>query len=142
MEQTPIRTPAGYAPAFAVGTRDSQGRFALVDNDAPLPVVAATGAASDPLEGVTTVSEIVGPFVPASSSPVVVTLSGDWMGTVQLMRSTDGGATKHVVTVGGEPWGRFGSNICEPVWTESESGAELFLDIALTSGTLEWRLAQ
>ena len=142
MEDTPIRTPAGYAPAFAIGTRDAAGRFALIGDGAPLPVTSAPAPASDPLQGTSATAGIVGPFVPNSSAPIVVTLSGGWNGSVQLLRSTDGGATRHRVTVAGEPWGRFEGNICEPVWSETEAGVEFYLDIAPTSGTVEWRIAQ
>ena len=85
---------------------------------------------------------IAGTFVPVSGRPVVVTLSGDWQGSVRIERSVDGGATRHALTVGGLNWGEFTANACEPVWSEEEQGAELYLAIAITSGTVAYRLAQ
>jgi hypothetical protein len=61
---------------------------------------------------------------------------------VRLLRSTDGGATKLPVTVAGDTWAQFTANCCEPVWDESEASARLYLDIALTSGTITYRIAQ
>jgi hypothetical protein len=73
---------------------------------------------------------------------VVLSLSGIWEGTVQLMRSTDLGVTLHPVTAGGLAWGRYTANACEPVLEEQEAGAQLYLDIALTSGAVSYRIAQ
>lgn len=46
------------------------------------------------------------------------------------------------MTIGGSPWARFTANCCEPVWEESESVAKLYLDIQISSGSLNYRLAQ
>lgn len=143
----PITFPAGYAPAFALGYADNAGDFALVALDAPLPVQNVDSAQVSvpvpaPLEGSATTTVAIGPFAPAANLPVVLSLAGAWQGTVQLERSTDNGATRLPVTVGGAPWGRFSANACEPVWIENEDGAELYLAIAVTSGTLSYRIAQ
>jgi hypothetical protein len=132
----PVKLPAGYAPAFAVGTADSEGNFSLVDAASPLPVVTVSAtippSVPSPLEGNTSTSMLVGPFGPAAGIAVNIVLSGSWAGTVQLQRSSDGGTTRHPVTVGGEPWAQFASNVCEPAWVETEAGIELYLDIVLT----------
>lgn len=73
---------------------------------------------------------------------MVLALSGTWTGTVAINRSTNGGTTKLPLTVGGAAWGQYTANVCEPVWEENETGAALYLDVALTSGTLTYRLAQ
>ena len=73
---------------------------------------------------------------------VMLELTGSWTGTVQLQRSSDGGATRQDVTMGGGQWGNYAANACEPVWDESELGAQLYLDIALDSGTLNYRVSQ
>ena len=39
-------------------------------------------------------------------------------------------------------WARFTANACEAVWAESEAGAGLYLAIAVTAGTLHYRIAQ
>ena len=72
----------------------------------------------------------------------MLSLTGTWQGTVQLMRSVDGGVTRHPLTIGGFTWGRYTGNACEPVWDEQEEGVELHLDIALASGTIGYRIAQ
>jgi len=143
MPDSPISTPAGYAPAFAIGFSDA-GSLAMVDAARPLPVTiqAATGAMPTPLQGSATGTAQAGPFAPAADRAVMLTLSGSWQGTVQVKRSTDGGSTRLPLTMGGTPWGSYAANACEQVWQESESGAALYLDIALTSGTLTYRLAQ
>lgn len=83
-----------------------------------------------------------GPFTPQLGRDMVLTLSGTWTGSVQLMRSVDGGTTKLPVTVGGTTWALFTANCNEPVWTSSESGATFYLAITVASGTVVYRLAQ
>lgn len=148
----PIKSPASYVPAFAVGYADASGDLAIVDPGQPLPVAFSsnqpvavenyTAPAPSPLQGDSAISTIVGPFLPVPGRPIVLTLSGIWDGTVQLARSIDDGATRHPVTVAGLAWGRYTANACEPVWEEQESGASLYLEIALASGAVAYRLAQ
>ncbi len=69
-------------------------------------------------------------------------LSGNWQGTVSLQRSTDSGATRQGLTVGGTPWASFSGNANEPVWQETEADTSFWLAITLTSGTLSYRLSQ
>ncbi|MBX7539463.1 hypothetical protein [Qipengyuania sphaerica] len=138
----PLQTPGGFAPAYALGIDDGTGNLALVADSRPLPVQSALPAAPAPLEGWTGNDALVGPFTPASPAPVYCTLSGDWQGSVAVKRSTDGGTTLHPLTVAGDAWGAYSSNACEPVWEESESGATLWLDCRIASGTLTYRLAQ
>jgi hypothetical protein len=168
----PIKSPAGYVPAFAVGYSGASGELTIVDSVQPLPVAFAgnqplpfTYAAAEPLpviidsedpisvtaysapapaplQGTSAISAVAGPFTPVSGRAVVLTLSGTWAGSVQLTRSSDGGGTRHPVTVAGIAWGRYAANACEPVWEEQESGASLYLDITLASGALTYRLAQ
>lgn len=140
----PILTPAGFAPATAVGFANANGEMVLISAENPLPIAASTTTANvnPPLEGQTDTDAIVGPFAPTTDRPVVIQLSGTWAGSVQLLRSTDNGATKFPVTLAGESWGNFTANVLEPVWQESEAGAELYLDIALTSGTVAFRVSQ
>lgn len=147
-----INLPAGYAPAFAIGFSDQSGDLSIVDAVKPLPVALQTEtpilvqqASPNPpaaLEGLTSVDMLAGPFAPAESRPIVITLSGQWTGEVQVQRTVDGGTTLHNLTVAGVSWGFFTSNACEVVWIEEEAGAELYLDITITSGNLEYRIAQ
>jgi hypothetical protein len=46
------------------------------------------------------------------------------------------------VTAGGLAWGVFTANACEPVWVEQEAVAELYLQIDVVQGTLNYRLSQ
>lgn len=148
----PIKTPAGYVPAFALGFSGPEGELEIVDAVKPLPVALVSAdpiavvsefePAPVPLEGTSAASVLVGPFTPVAGRPVVLSLTGTWEGTVQLMRSIDGGATLLPVTMGGFAWGRYTGNACEPVWEELEEGAQLHIDINLTSGTVAYRIAQ
>lgn len=61
---------------------------------------------------------------------------------MKVLRSTDGGTTKLPLTIGGSAWGQFTGNCCEAIWEESEAAARLYRDIALTSGTVNYRLGQ
>ena len=141
-EPIPIEAPGGFAPVLALGRDDGTGHLALVSPSAPLPTVAIAPAGPEPLEGETSAALVAGPFAPTSLAPVYLTLSGEWTGDVQLLRSTDGGATKRPVTLAGAAWGRFAINVCEPVWQESEVGAQLWLELTPSSGTISYRLAQ
>ena len=140
--QTPVQLPAGFAPAFALGYSDESGNLVLAKQSAPIPVSAGDRARPAALVGSTASSVIAGPFAPISDVSVMIELAGSWAGTVQLQRSSDGGATRHDVTVGGAQWGNYAANACEPVWDESELGAELYLDITINSGTLNYRVSQ
>ncbi len=141
MPPTPIAVPSGYATANAMAYADGDGNVAIVSGQQPLPVQSKFVAAA-PLAGSTGVTGVFGPFVPALDRSVMLTLSGTWAGTVKVVRSTDGGATRLPLTVAGSAWAQFTGNACEAVWDESESAATLYLDVALTSGTLVYRLAQ
>lgn len=152
MPSKPISMPAGFAPAFAIGFADASGGLSVVDGASPLPVSLAgdgpilvqtdNGEVPAPLAGETYGVCVAGPFAPVRGRTVMLTLSGDWTGTVQVCRSVDGGATRQPVTVGGMSWGAYSANACEPVWSEDEAGATLWLEIAPVSGTVSYRLAQ
>jgi hypothetical protein len=126
-----ISTPAGFAPAYAIGYSDLSGRLALVSNAAPLPV-ATLAPAPIALSGAATASQIAGPFAATAGRVIVVTLDGVWDGTVRLLRSTDGGAS----------WAEYTQPGCEQAWTETEEGTSFYLDIALNSGTIDYRVSQ
>ena len=142
MPQPPIQYPASYSVSQAVAYSDVDGSSILVGPDKPLPVTIGQPVGTTPLAGTAVASVLVGPYTPVAGRPVMLSLEGTWQGTVALQRSTDGGAHKLPVTIGGSPWARFSGNCCEPVWEESESVAKLYLDIQLASGSLTYRLAQ
>lgn len=138
----PVTAPAGYATLSALGYAELDSTLSQVSPDKPLPVTTISVTAPAALAGTAAVSTLAGPFVPSSDKPVVLGLSGTWTGTVRVLRSADGGATKLPLTAAGSPWGQFAANCCEPVWQESVGGAALYLDIALSSGALTYRMAQ
>lgn len=140
---TPIQNPTGYAVPRAIAFADVDGSMLQVSNAAPLPVYTSSGAApTTPLAGTASASSVVGPYQPATGRSIILVLSGGWTGVVKVLRSVDGGATKQPLTVNGNPWGQFSANCCEAVWDESESAARFYLDIALTSGSVIYRVAQ
>lgn len=138
----PIQFPGRFAPGVAVSFSDGGGESAIVSQANPLPVVAATVSAPAALSGSAIQSSVVGPFVPARTRPVTLQLSGTWAGSVRLLRSTDNGVTKLPLTAAGMPWATFNANCCEAVWEEGEDSVGLYLDIALTSGTVSYRIGQ
>jgi hypothetical protein len=133
--------PAGYAPAFALGFADATHNLSVVSDSVRLPVAFAA-AAAPPLVGATANSTVAGPFAATAGRVITVTLDGEWDGTVRLLRSTDGGATMVPLRAGGAPWAEFTAPGCEQAWTESEEEVGFYLDIALNSGTVAYRVSQ
>jgi len=138
----PVSYPASYVTPTAIGFTDSVGDLALVSDNLPLPVAASRPASPAPLAGQTSQAIVAGPFVPLRDAPVHLELRGEWSGQVALQRSTDNGATRSGVTAGGTPWATFTGNANEVVWQEGEQGASLYLDIAVNSGTVSYRVSQ
>jgi hypothetical protein len=141
MTSPPISVPAGFAPVYAVGFSDIGGKLALVSDVEPLPVTMAAPAPA-PLAGQASASEVAGPFEATPARVIVVTLDGEWNGTVRLLRSTDGGLTKVPLRAGGLPWAEYSEPGTEQAWLETEEGASFYLDILLTSGSLTYRVSQ
>ncbi len=142
MPASPIYSPSAYSVSRAVAYADTDGSALLVSASNPLPVSVGATASVTPLAGNTSVSAVFGPYVPVIGRTTILTLDGVWAGSVKLLRSTDGGATKLPLTIAGAAWGQFSTNCCEPVWDESDMAARLYLDVALTSGSVTYRLAQ
>ncbi len=138
----PVTAPGGFAPLAAIGFSQADATLSPVSAASPLPVITQSQPAATPLSGTATGTTVAGPFAPANGQPVILALSGTWTGTVQVTRSTDGGRTQIPLTVAGRPWASFTANCCEAVWEEGSAGAELYLNIALTSGTLTYRIEQ
>ena len=147
MSQVPISYPARYAPGVALNYADPQGNAVTVSQSAPLPVTLAAAAGGStspqpPLTGTASAALTAGPYVPLAGKPLVLTLRGTWTGSVQLLRSIDGGANKLPVTIAGAPWASYSANACEPVWEENEANAAFYLQLAPASGAVLYRLAQ
>ena len=105
-------------------------------------VVNVNPATATPVTGQTNTPLVTAPYFPVMGRSVLLVLSGSWTGSVTVLRSTDQGSTKLPITIGGTPSAVFSSNCCEPIWDESEAAAQLYLNIALTSGTVNYRIAQ
>lgn len=142
MTTSPLQPPARYVAPFAVAFATPEGDSDVVSATNPLPVSSAAAAAPAALAGTAATSAVVGPFLPVSGRPVMLALSGTWSGQVRLLRSTNGGATKLPLTALGQAYGTFVANLCEPVWEEGETGAGLYLELTITSGTLTYRMGQ
>jgi len=141
MTSTPIQATGQFVPPIAAAFADSNGNAAMVSANQPMPVLVSPPITT-PLTGTATGTAQVGPFDPVVGRSVILTLTGTWAGGVQLMRSTDNGVTVVPVTLGGAPWAIYTTNCCEPVWDESEAAALLYLQITLSSGSVNYRLAQ
>jgi hypothetical protein len=141
MPNNPIQSPAGYVPSRGVAFADVDSTALMVSTAMPLPVTTSPAAVAA-LTGSAAATAVLGPFQPAAGRAIMLALSGTWVGTVKLVRSTDGGTTKLPLTINGTSWAQFTTNCCEAVWEESDSTARFYLDVTLTSGTLAYRLAQ
>lgn len=147
MNDIPISYPGRYAPGVAINYLGDDGWAQQVSGSAPLPVVLAssvTGSIHTPLPmiGSSSTHYTTVAFIPVPNRPLLLTLTGAWTGTVKLLRGSDPGAPKLPLTLGGAPWAVFTGNVCEPVWEETETSAVFYLDAAVVSGTVTWRLAQ
>lgn len=112
----------------------------IVDQE---PGSASAAAASTPLAGSTAVSAELGPFTPVLNRPIWVRLAGAWAGTVTLLRSRDGGASKLPLTYGdGSPKPSWTGNMQAPVAEETVVGATYYLSFVRTSGALDYRVEQ
>lgn len=138
-----VEVPAGFVPQYAVAFGAVDAPAVAVHDDNPLPVrPVRRPSAATPLAGTMSASGMAGPFTPELDRPIWVTLAGDWSGTVELLRSVDGGATALPLTAAGTPWGRFTANANEAIVDESEVGATFYLSATLAAGTLTYRVAQ
>ncbi|MDE8650484.1 hypothetical protein [Novosphingobium album (ex Liu et al. 2023)] len=141
-EPTPILAPGQFVPIGALSFGALGGPATEVTPGTPLPVGSVLPpAASAPVAGTTSASQVAGPFIPELGRPVILALSGDWSGAVTLLRSTDEGETTLPATLAGDALVWRG-NAQEAIWLETESGASLWLDVALTGGALSYRIGQ
>lgn len=139
-----IAVPAAYVGIEAIGFGTIGEELHSVTPDSPLPVATTIAAATSiPLSGSTGTTGTAGPFVPQLGRAIRVILSGNWTGTVQLLRSIDDGATRLPITYpDGSARGSWSTNINSRVVEESEAGATYYLAITMTAGTLSYRIAQ
>lgn len=124
------------AAVQVMGKGGKAGRVPLV---APLTVAPATSLV---LTGTASASKTDGPFSPDLGRPIWVTIAGAFTGSVTVLRSIDGGATRQGLTVVGQPWGVFTGPVNEAVAEETVAAATYYLSIVLTSGSLTYRVEQ
>lgn len=135
--------PAGFVPEAAIALTDRDGIAVPIGPDRPLPVlIASAPAAGDPIVGTASADTLIGPFAPELGRAIWVTLTGDWTGAVTVQRSTGDAAARRPLTAGGVPIARFRGNAQEPVAEETVAGATYWLEIAISSGTLGYRVQQ
>lgn len=139
-----VQGPGGFAPQVAIAFGTLSGTATAVDASNPLPTRATLGGSSAaPLAGSTAVSATLGPFVPDLARPVRLVLSGTWAGSVQLLRSRDGGTTKLGLTYSdGSAAGIWSGNLNAAVAEETVAGATFYLQATLSAGTLNYVLEQ
>ncbi|WP_239806298.1 hypothetical protein [Croceicoccus hydrothermalis] len=137
-----IKLPAHYAPAIAVGFQGPENSFSLVEIGRPLPVVNVPQLGGDPLTGTADASGTVGPFLAQPAKAISIELSGEWAGSVRLLRSSDGGDTLSPLKAAGADWAVFNDNGVEQAWFETERDIGFYLQINLTSGTVSYRVSQ
>lgn len=139
-----IQAPGSFAPETAIVFGSRGGVATPVDPANPLPIrTLMTASSAAPLAGSASASGTVGPFMPELGRPIRLVLSGNWSGTVQLLRSTDGGATKLPITYAdGSPRGSWTGNVNAAVAEESVAGAAYYLGLTLGSGSVGYRMEQ
>ncbi|HWU02994.1 MAG TPA: hypothetical protein VN222_09680 [Novosphingobium sp.] len=155
MPNTIIASPAGYTVSNAVAFADSNGRAQLVQASAPLPVSVGNfpnrlvttssldvAATTTPLTGSASASATVGPFSPQLSLPIWLTVWGSWVGSVQVLRSHDGGTTRLPLTLAGTTWALYTGNCNEQLLNATDAAAVYYLQITLNSGSVNYRLSQ
>lgn len=143
MPSKPVTSPAAFVPETAISFGERDMPATPVSAQSPLPVAQRMTAASvAPLTGSTTISAISAAFTPDLGRPIWITLSGTWTGTVTVRRSVDDGVTRLPLTVAESPWGVFTANAQEAVGEESVAGARWYVDVALTSGSVDYRMEQ
>jgi hypothetical protein len=141
-----VSAPGGFVPRYALSFGSANAAAVAVDASNPLPVAdtrSAGPAASTPLGDSLAASGTSAAFAPQLGRPIWLTLGGSWSGTASLLRSTDGGVTRLPLT--------YADGSAKPVWTgnmqapvaeESVAGALYYLSVALTAGTITFRMEQ
>lgn len=139
-----VLAPANFVAQHALAYGAPGEVATSVDAAHPLPVASALGAASSAaLAGSASASGAIGPFAPQLGRPVWLTLSGTWSGSVRLLRSVDGGATRLPLSYpDGSARGQFTGNVQLPVAEETVAAATYYLDATIASGTLAYRVEQ
>jgi hypothetical protein len=100
-------------------------------------------ATSAPVIKTFTKTEVSESFRPNLGRDMYLTLSGTWVGTVQVQRSTDEGKTWNNITIaGGIPWLNYTINCDETIGAPTDGNSLYRLSVTWVSGSLSARLAQ
>lgn len=106
-------------------------------------VLTVTAATSTPVVGTANNTSNSAIFTPQLGRDMYLTLSGTWDGSVQVQRSVDGGSTWNNITIaGGQPWGHYTDNCDEVIDQPTDSDGRYRLSFVITTGTVNYRLAQ
>lgn len=140
----PIASPAGFVTPHVLELANGDGTASAVGVANPIPVAQSPAAArSAMLAGTASGSAVAGPFAPDLARSIWVTLSGSWSGTVSLLRSVDGGATRLPLTyIDGTARAVWTAPVNAAVAEESQAGATYYVSVALSSGTVAYRVTQ
>lgn len=139
--QKPIVSPARFAPATAIGFSDEETGLVLVSNGKPLPVQTVRQS-PNALIGTLSGAATSGPFAAVPGLPIVVALGGEWQGTIRLLRSSDGGASKMPLSASGIALGYFSQPGVEQVWEETQEDITFFLQADLSAGEAIFEVSQ
>jgi len=137
----------GSLGGAATAANQTLGNAALAALSAPYAVATSTPIAATISD---TAAHMLGPFAPQLAREVWLTINATALasGAVQLLRSTDSGATKVGLTAGGQQIGSYaftavtGAIANEIQTIETDAAATYFVSITLTAGTVAVRLAQ
>lgn len=106
------------------------------------PEYGYTGQGYRARVGTLSVTGVSASFAAVGPAPINVELTGTWAGTCTLKRRLPGESTYKALTINGNPWGVYTTNVSEQAWAEGEGGTLFLLDCTLTSGTVSWRISQ
>lgn len=149
--------PAGYAPIYAPCTMAGDGKCYAIGGSNGLPTASAAATSSPCTVSATTSAAtptgctasgsagvyVVGGFTPQAGYPIRLVTTGIWTGTIAVGTSVDNCATVNALTVAGQTWGSYTSNVNEAVDVPVTTGSVKYcLSISLASGTLNAALRQ
>lgn len=107
-----------------------------------------TGGTVSPAKSIALVATVattttLGPFTPQLGREIWLTVSGTWTGSLQLVRSRDGGTTRLPLTYSdGTAKPNLTTNVNSIIGVETVSGATYYLIVTITTGTAAVRLEQ
>lgn len=137
----------GALNGAATAANQTLTNVALATLSSPLAAATTTPLAATVAD---TGAHVLGPFSPQLTRPMCLTVCATTAasGTLQLLRSIDGGATKLGLTIGGQPWatytfsGAIQAVVNEQVWTPVSALETFYIAVTLSAGTVTINLHQ